>query len=90
VDNLQPPLMKKWNVLVTGNDGRPFYQNFHVLELSEESARKYLLDNFPYPKLRPSVKIEEVEEMEEATWFLPGVIYKSGRAYFNADRKPAK
>ena len=80
--------MKKWNVLVTANDGRPFYQNFHVLELSAEAAKRYLLSNFPYPKLQPSVRVEEIEEMEEATWFLPGVVYKSGRAYFNADRKP--
>jgi hypothetical protein len=75
--------MKKWNVLVTGNDGRRFYQNFHVVEGSPEAAVKYLLDNFPYPRLKPGIKVEEIELMEDAPLFLPGIVYKSGKAYFN-------
>ncbi len=75
---------KKWNILVTGNDGRSFYQNFHVIEETAESAARYLLDNFPYPKLKHTIKIDQMEEMEDAEFFLPGVVYKSGRAYFNA------
>jgi len=89
-DNLAPPPNKKWNVLVTGNDGRPFYQNFHVIEISGQAAWSYLQQNFPYPKLQPTIALEGIEEMEDATWYLPGVVYKSGRAYFNADKKPAK
>ena len=75
---------KKWNILVTGNDGRPFYQNFHVIESSADLAVKYLLENFPYPKLKPTIKVDQMEELEDAEFFLPGVVYKSGRAYFNA------
>ena len=75
--------MKKWNIMVTGNDGKPFYQNFHVIEGSAEAAARYLLENFPYPKLKHTVKIDKVEEHEDADLFLPGVVYKSGRAYYN-------
>lgn len=74
---------KKWNILVTGNDGRPFYQNFHVIEANPEAAARYLLENFPYPKLKHTIKIDQMEEVEDAEFFLPGVVYKSGRAYFN-------
>ncbi|HXG60287.1 MAG TPA: hypothetical protein VNO22_02830 [Planctomycetota bacterium] len=74
--------MKKWNILVTGNDGRKFYQNFHVIERDAEAAKRYLLDNFPFPKLRPTIEIQEIEELEDAELFLPGVVYKSGKAYF--------
>lgn len=74
--------MKKWNILVTGNDGRKFYQNFHVIEKDSEAAKQWLLENFPVPKLKATIQIQEVEEMEDAELFLPGVVYKSGKAYF--------
>lgn len=74
--------MKKWNILVTGNDGRKFYQNFHVIETDAESAKKWLLENFPVPKLKATIEIQEIEEMEDAEFYLPGVVYKSGKAYF--------
>jgi spore cortex formation protein SpoVR/YcgB (stage V sporulation) len=74
--------MKKWNLIVTGNDGRKFYQNFHVIEQDAEAAKRCLLENFPYPKLKPTIQITEIEEMEDAELFLPGVVYKSGKAYF--------
>jgi hypothetical protein len=75
--------MRKWNVLVTGNDGRPFYQNFHVIEEDPDAAMKWLMANFPYPKIRPTIKLQEIEEVEDASFFLPGIVYKSGKAYFN-------
>ena len=75
--------MKKWNVVVRGNDGRPFYQNFHVIEQSAEAASQWLLANFPWPKLKPTLELQQIEEMEEAEFFLPGIIYKSGKVYFN-------
>ena len=75
--------MKKWNILVTGNDGKKFYQNFHVIEMTPEAAKQYLLENFPVAKLKPTIQINEIEEMEDAELFLPGVVYKSGKAYFN-------
>ena len=75
--------MKKWNILVTGNDGKKFYQNFHVVEADAEAAKRYLLENFPNSKLKPSIQIQEIEEMEDAELLLPGVVYKSGKAYFN-------
>src|SRR5207249_4406024 len=43
-------LMKKFNILVTGNDGKKFYQNFHVIEAGPEAAKSYLLENFPNSK----------------------------------------
>ncbi len=75
--------MKKFNLLVTGNDGKKFYQNFHVIEMTSEGAKQYLLENFPVPKLKPTLQVTEIEEMEEAELFLPGIVYKSGKAYFN-------
>ena len=74
--------MKKWNILVWMNDGKKFCQNFHVIEADAEAAKRCLLENFPYPKLKASVAIQGVEEMEDAALFLPGVVYKSGKAYF--------
>lgn len=74
--------MKKWNILVWGNDGKKFCQNFHVIEGSADAAQAYLLENFPSPKLRPTITVQGVEEMEDAALFLPGVVYKSGKAYF--------
>jgi hypothetical protein len=74
--------MKKWNILVTGNDGRKFYQNFHVIEASADAAKVYLLDNFPNTKIKPTIQIQEIEELEDAELFLPGVVYGSGKAYF--------
>src|SRR4051812_18566226 len=82
--------MKKWNILVTGNDGKKFYQNFHVIEADPEAAKGYLLENFPNMKLKPTIQITEIEEMEDAELFLPGVVYKSGKAYFNQDEPPPK
>ncbi len=75
--------MKKWNLLVTASDGKRFYQNFHVIAESAEAASAWLLDNYPYAPLKPTAKVEEVEEMEDAAFFLPGIVYKSGKAYFN-------
>ena len=75
--------MKKWNILVWANDGKKFCQNFHVIEASAEAAEQYLLENFPYPKIKPTVTVQGVEEMDEdASLFLPGLVYKSGKAYF--------
>src|SRR4026208_1852684 len=82
--------MKKFNILVTGNDGKKFYQNFHVIEADPETAKSYLLENFPNSKLNPTIEITEIEEMEDAELFLPGVVYKSGKAYFNQDEPPKK
>ena len=83
-------LMKKFNILVTGNDGKKFYQNFHVIEADPEAAKSYLLENFPNSKLKPTIQITEIEEMEDAELFLPGVVYRSGKAYFNQDEPPKK
>jgi hypothetical protein len=80
--------MKKFNLLVTGNDGKKFYQNFHVVEVDPEAAKTYLLENFPNAKLKPTIQITEIEEMEDAELFLPGIVYKSGKAYFNQDEPP--
>jgi hypothetical protein len=74
--------MKKWNILVWANDGKKFCQNFHVIESSADAAKQWLIDNFPSAKFKHTVQIQEVEEMEDAELFLPGVVYKSGRAYF--------
>ena len=78
--------VKKWNVLITANDGRKFYQNFHVVELNGHAAQRYLLENFPDEKLKPTVAVEGIEEMEDATLYLPGIVYKSGKAYFSAGK----
>ena len=75
--------VKKWNLLVSADDGKRFYQNFHIIAETAESASQWLVENYPYPKLKPTAKVEEVEEMEDATHFLPGIVYKSGKAYFN-------
>jgi len=81
--NESPPHpVKKWNILVWANDGKKFCQNFHVIEMSAEAAEHYLLDNYPYPKLRTTVTVQGVEEMEDASLYLPGLVYKSGKAYF--------
>ena len=53
--------MKKYNILVTGNDGKKFYQNFHVIEMTPEAAKQYLLENFPIPKLKPTIQISEIK-----------------------------
>ena len=78
--------MKKWNLLVTADDGKKFYQNFHVIAESPEAASKWLVDNYPYARIKPTARVEEVEEMEDATHFLPGIVYKSGKAYFNSPK----
>jgi len=75
--------MKKWNVVVSGNDGRPFYQNFHVIEQNADAAARWLMDNFPNAKLRPTLQLQQIEEMEAAELFLPGIVYRSGKVYFN-------
>jgi hypothetical protein len=74
--------MKKWNILVWGNDGKKFCQNFHVIEVDAEAAQRCLMENFPYPKITPTISIQGIEEMEDAALFLPGIVYKSGKAYF--------
>lgn len=75
--------MKKYNVLVSVNDGRAFYQNFHVIASSPEAAFKWLIDNFPHAKFKATVKLQQIEQLEDAELFLPGIVYKSGKAYFN-------
>ena len=50
--------MKKWDVLVTANDGRKFYQNIHVIESNPESASVYVQENFPERRIRQTVNIE--------------------------------
>ena len=75
--------LKKWNILVWANDGKKFCQNFHVIEVDADAAQRYLIENFPYPKLKPTLTIQGIEEMEAADLFLPGVVYKSGKAYFS-------
>ena len=74
--------MKKWNIMVWGNDGKKFCQNFHVIELDAEAAKRYLLENFPVPKIKATIQVQGIEEMEDAEMFLPGIVYKSGKAYF--------
>jgi hypothetical protein len=74
--------MKKWNILVWANDGKKFCQNFHVIESDADAAKRWLIDNFPLSKFKHTVQIQEVQEMEDAELFLPGVVYKSGKAYF--------
>jgi hypothetical protein len=76
--------VKKWDVLVTANDGRKFYQNIHVIESNPESASVYVQENFPERRIRQTVNIENIEMMEDAELFLPGIVYRSGKAYFNA------
>ena len=51
--------------------------------LEADAAQRYLIENFPYPKLKPTLTIQGIEEMEAADLFLPGVVYKSGKAYFS-------
>jgi hypothetical protein len=72
----------KWNVLVTANDGRKFYQNVHVIEASPEAAKAWVLENYSNKHIRPSVEVTEIEKMEDADLYLPGIVYESGRAYF--------
>ena len=76
--------MKKWDVLVTANDGQKFYQNIHVIEANPEAAGAYVKDNFPERNLRPTVNVEKIEMIEDADLFLPGIVYKSGKAYFKS------
>jgi len=76
-------MMQKWNLLVKGNDGRKFYQNFHVLQETPEKAKSWLLLNFPDKTVRASIQITEIENIEEADLLLPGIVYESGKAYFD-------
>ena len=76
--------MKKWNLMVSAadTDGKTFYQNFHVIERTPEKARDWLIDNYSNPDLKKTIKVTQMEELEDATLYLPGVVYKSGKAYF--------
>ena len=74
--------MKKWNIVIWGNDGRKFVQNFHVIEAGADAAKQYLIENFPFPKIKSTLEIQEISELEDAEFFLPGIVYKSGKAYF--------
>ena len=75
--------MKKWKVLVAGNDGRNFFLHYHVIAPDGESAKKLLRESLIRndPQSKPAIR--EVEELEDAALFLPGVVFKSGRAYFD-------
>jgi len=74
--------MQKWNVLLSGFDGRKFYQNVHVIERTAESAGVYLKECYPDRKVRSTIQVMEVEPLEDAELFLPGIVYVSGKAYF--------
>ena len=76
--------VKKWDILVTANDGRKFYQNIHVIEANPDAASAYIQDNFPEPQIRHTIHIEKIEMLEDAEFFLPGIVYRSGKAYFQA------
>ena len=56
--------MKKWNLMISASDsdGRTFYQNFHVIERTPEKARDWLIDNFPTPEHKGTVKVTQMEE----------------------------
>ena len=75
--------MKKWKVLVAGNDGRNFFLHYHVITPDPETAKKVLTDTLVKkdPQAKPAIR--EVEELEDAEFYLPGVVFKSGRAYFD-------
>ena len=75
--------MKKWKVLVAGNDGRNFFLHYHVIAPDKEAAKNLLRDMLlrKDPQAKPAIR--EVEELEDAALFLPGVVFKSGRAYFD-------
>ena len=73
--------MRKWDILIAGDDGRAFTQNFHVVESSADAAQRYLLENFPDPEVRATVKIQSVRDLEDATLFLPGIVLQSDKAY---------
>ncbi len=68
--------------MVWANDGKKYCQNFYVIENDAEAAKRYLIENFPVPKIRHTVEVQGIEEMEDAELFLPGIVYKSGKAYF--------
>ena len=74
--------MTKWNVLITANDGRKFYQNIYVLEANPKRAQSWVMANYPDVKIRQTVEVTEIEKMEEMPQHLPGIVYLSGRAYF--------
>ena len=75
--------MKKWKVLVAGNDGRSFFLHYHVIAPDGETAKKLLAEKLlrKNPQLKPDIR--DVEELEDAEFYLPGVVFKSGRAYFD-------
>ena len=76
--------MKKWKVLVAGNDGRQFFLHYEVIAEDGEAAKKLLAETLLQkdPKTKPDIR--EVEELEDAEFYLPGVVFKSGQAYFDA------
>lgn len=74
---------KKYNIVVSASDGRRFYQTFQVIEENPQKAASWLLSNWPDAKIRNTVKIEEVAEIEDAELLLPGIVYKSGKGYLN-------
>lgn len=74
--------MTKWNVLVTGNDGRKFYQNIYVMEATPRRAQAWVMANYPDVKLRQTMEVTEIEMMVEMPQYLPGIVYISGKAYF--------
>lgn len=72
--------MKKWKVLVAGNDGKKFFLHYHVIAATPEAAKAALAEHLI--ATRSACDIKECEELEPAEFFLPGVVYKSGKAYF--------
>ena len=76
--------MKKWKVLVAGNDGRQFFRHYHVIAADAEAAKKSLADTLLQKDPQTKPDIREVEELEDAELYLPGVVFKSGKAYFDA------
>ena len=75
--------MRKWKVLVAGNDGRNFFLHYHVIAPDGDTAKKLLKEKLLHknPQLKPDIR--EVEELEDAEFYLPGVVFESGRAYFD-------
>ena len=74
----------KWKVLVAGNDGRQYFRHYHVIAVDGKTAKKLLAETLVVKDSKTKPDIREVEEVEDAELYLPGVVFESGKAYFDA------
>ena len=79
--------MIKWNILITANDGKKFYQNIHVLEVTPKRAHAWVMANYPEVRIRQTIEVTEIENMQEMRNYLPGIVYFSGKAYFETSNE---